>query len=150
MSVKVAVASDDGETVGWGHFAHNRYFLIYEVNKGSFRLLEKRFNPFSSVPDIDDPGAIHTDDDPDSGLARLHGIEKYSTLRKMALSDVELIIASGGCPTSIVYFTGEGVRFIFTEPSTDASKVLEELANKPVDELPAIMTFEDGKLVLEF
>ncbi len=148
MTVKVAVASDDGSTVGWGHFAHNRYFLVYEVGDGSFKLVEKRFNPFSAVPDVDDPDQ-GGDDSSDSQLARLHGIEKYSTLRKLALGDVSLIIASGGCPTSIVYFTGEGVRFIFTEPGVDASTILKELSNFSLDDFPAIATFEDGKLVLD-
>ncbi len=148
MAVKVAVASDDGSTVGWGHFAHNRYFLVYEVGGGSFKLVEKRFNPFSAVPDVDDPGR-DSDDSSDSQLARLHGIEKYSTLRKLALGDVSLIIASGGCPTSIVYFTGEGVRFVFTEPGIDAGAVLRELSNFSLDDLPAIATFENGRLVLD-
>lgn len=125
--IRVAVASDDGSTVGLGHFAHNRLFLVYEVGGGEARLLEVRKNPFGEVPLHGHPTHAGAPSDPE--LAGLHGVAKYSKLREMVLSDVNLLVASGGCPTSISYFMSEGVMVAFVEPGVPVEEVVEALKN---------------------
>lgn len=125
--IRVAIASDDGSTVGYGHFAHNRLFLVYDVGGGEARLVEVRRNPFGEAPLHGHP--THSGAPVDPELAGLHGIAKYSKLRELVLGDVNLLVASGGCPTSISYFMSEGVMVAFVEPGVPVEEVVEALKN---------------------
>ena len=144
----VAVASDDKKTVGWGHFAHNSYYIIAEVGDGSYSVREVRKNPFSMVPDVDDPGASEKAGETPleyEELMHMHGIEKYSTLKKMVLDDVDVVVASGGCATSIAYFSSEGVKLVFAPAGEQADKVLEDLSKVDPQSLPPLSQYEKGK-----
>ncbi len=128
---RVAVASDDGLSVGSGHFAHNRVFLVFDVGGGEARFVEARSNPFATGPS-DSPAHSGS---PIGELRDLHGVEKYSKLRELILNDVNLIVASGGCPTSVFYFSSEGVVVAFTEPGTPVEAIIEALKNAEPEDL---------------
>ncbi|MEB3780291.1 MAG: hypothetical protein GSR85_08700 [Desulfurococcales archaeon] len=155
MGYRIAVASDDGETISYGHFAHAGEFIIIDEDNGEYKVSETRKNPFSLIPDPDDPRHFDEPEEHIIGgdlmeLARLHGVEKYSKLRELALSDVDVIISSGGCPTSIMYFTSQDVRMVFTEPGVDYKEVLKAIKEYGVEKLPPISIFEDGRIVTDF
>ena len=143
----VAVASDDKKTVGWGHFAHNSYYLIAEVSGGSYKIVEVRKNPFSMVPDPDDPSSGAQAEIPREleELMHMHGIEKYSTLKNMVLNDVDIIVASGGCATSIAYFSSEGVKLVFAPAGAPAERVLQDLAKVDPESLPPLSQYDEGR-----
>ena len=154
MGHRIAVASDDGETISYGHFAHAGEFIIIDAEDGEYRVREVRKNPFSLIPDPDDPR--HFDDQEEHvvgeellELASLHGVEKYSRLRELALSDVNVIVSSGGCPTSIMYFTSQDVRMVFAEPGVRYREVIEAIKRHGLEKLPPISVFEDGSIVTE-
>ncbi len=150
MQYKVGIATDDGETVSYGHFAHTYKFIIAKVGD-NVDILEERKNPFSMIPDPDDPRGIHIHDDgaPEE-LARLHGVEKYSRLKEMVLNDIDVIVASGGCPTSLMYFTSEGVRILLAPPGTSIKEVLDVIKNVKIEELPPLAVIEDGRVLTDF
>ncbi len=128
---RVAVASDDGLSVGSGHFAHNKMFLVFDVGGGEAKFIESRGNPFAAGPS-DNPAHSGS---PISELRSLHGVEKYSMLRELVLRDVNLIIASGGCPTSVAYFSSEGVVVAFTDPGTPVEVLIEVIKNAEPEDL---------------
>jgi predicted Fe-Mo cluster-binding NifX family protein len=135
-SVRIALATDDGETIGEGHFAHARRFFIYDYDQetGDIKMIEDRRNPLGDLPDMDDPAALHR------ALAQLnipmHGVAKYQWLREKVLSDVDVVIAGGACQTSYNYFTSSGVQLLFVDPGTPVSAVIEYLRNAPNEEEP--------------
>jgi len=142
---KIAVATDDGETISPGHFAHAASFILYKDDG----VVEVRRNPLHAVPDLDDPRA-GAGVGGDYSLHGLHGIAKYRMLRDRVLNDVDIIICSGGCPTSIMYFTSEGVRMVFTEPGYSVDEALKLVSSTSLEDLPAISIIEDGVLVTDF
>lgn len=128
---RVAVASDDGSTVGSGHFAHNKLYLIFDVGGGEARLVESRVNPFAAGPS-DKP--THSGS-PVGELRGLHGVAKYSKLRELVLSDVDMVVASGGCPTSVAYFSSQGVVVAFTDPGIPVDDLVEALKHARPEDL---------------
>ena len=141
---KIAVATGDGETVSPGHFAHAASFLVFEGG----RVVEVRSNPLHTVPDLDDPaGASGMGGEMHHGL---HGIAKYRLLREHVLGDVDVVICSGGCPTSITYFVSEGVRMVFTDPGYSVEDAVRLVTSVDPEDLPAISVIEDGRLVTDY
>lgn len=45
--VKVAMATNNGESISEGHFAHTRKYVIYDIDEdtGDVRFMEVRDNP---------------------------------------------------------------------------------------------------------
>ena len=127
MSIKIAVATQDGEHLFGGHFAHAKKFKIFELDPQSkeVREVETRENPLGSLPDYDDP---HSAVEKFQELnIPLHGIPKYSWLKENVLNDVDVVLCGGACQTSYQYFMAEGVVVVFDEPGTEVSQSLEEL-----------------------
>ncbi|WP_084019823.1 NifB/NifX family molybdenum-iron cluster-binding protein [Vulcanisaeta thermophila] len=50
--IRIAFVSNDGETISDGHFAHAKYYVIYDVdeNTGEARKVEVRENPLGNLP----------------------------------------------------------------------------------------------------
>jgi len=127
MSIKIAVATQDGEHLFGGHFAHAKKFKIYELDPKSkeFREVELRENPLGSLPDYDDP---HSAVEKFQELnIPLHGIPKYSWLKENVLNDVDVVLCGGACQTSYQFFMSEGVVVVFDEPGSNISDSLEGL-----------------------
>jgi len=132
--VRIALATDDGETIGEGHFAHAKKYLIYDYDQdtGDIKMIEERRNPLGDLPDMDDPVAMHR------ALSQLnipmHGVAKYQWLRENVLKDVDVVIAGGACQTSYNYFTSSGVQILFTDPGTQVSDIIEYLKRAPSED----------------
>ncbi|CCC81960.1 NifB/NifX family molybdenum-iron cluster-binding protein [Thermoproteus tenax] len=126
-------ASADGYVFP-GHFAHADKFYIYEYDGRGVRLVEVRENPLSRASDLDTEGHAHVG-------PRAHGVAKYSWLRENALPDVEVIIATAACQTSVDYFTSEGVRVLFTDPAP--INMLEKYMGENAEELNRVLGYAD-------
>ncbi len=141
----IAFASDDGERISEGHFAHARRFAVYRFSEGKYRLEELRDNPLGHVPDLDAEG-----DYAGGGLhghfEGLHGVEKYAFLKKSVLEGVDVVVAGGACMTSVAYFLREGVRLVFAEPGTRIEDVAAALSSHEGG-LPEIGLYMEGKIV---
>ena len=133
--VRVAMATNDGESISEGHFAHARKYVIYDVDEGSgdVRFVEVRDNPLGNIPDIEDPERIH------EVLQQLgipmHGVTKYQWLHENLLKDVDAVIASGACEMSYRYFTSSGVQLLFVEPGTLIQTIVDQLRSAVKEEL---------------
>ncbi len=154
--IRVAIATNDGERIGEGHFAHNTHFIILDIDPNEVQPVELRENPLGFIPDLDHhmhhshdqdmPEAIHPE------LARrlhefrgLHGVEKYRKLKETLLNDVDLIVAGGACMTSIKYFTSEGVKLIFADPGEPIRDIAGFLTTVNYKELPAVVRLKRTK-----
>ncbi len=128
--LKVAVATNDGEHVAGGHFAHAKKFRIYEFNPetGEIKFLEERENPLGRLPDFDNP---HEAMEVMNELnIPLHGIPKYNWLKENVLPDVDVVLCGGACQTSYQFFMSEGVVVLFDEPGNkieNSMNVLKEV-----------------------
>lgn len=146
--VRVAVATLDGSTIAPGHFAHSTHFMILDIEGGKINTVEVRKNPFGHVPDTDmghhSSGSEeqHYGEHPHRHRFHRHyhlrGIEKYRTLRKEVLKDVELIIAGSACKTSIEYFTSEGVKMVFVDPGEPIRDVVDYISRLEFNQIPRI------------
>ncbi len=141
---RIAVASTEmgsNKVVSPGHFAHSPIFTIYDVENGKPKLVGSRKNPLSAVPDLDadeqDSHHHHHHHHP-----HLHGPPKYRFLRENVLSDVDVVVAGGACPTSVAVFTGYGVKIIFTEPGTPVEEAVAIVSRQK--EIPEVGFVEGG------
>lgn len=127
MSIRVAVATQDGDHVSGGHFAHAKKFRVFELDLNSKELyeLELRDNPLGNLPDFDDPHSA-AEKFEELGIP-LHGIPKYSWLRDNVLNDVDIILCGGACQTSYQFFMSEGVIVVFDDPGKKISDSLKNL-----------------------
>lgn len=127
MSIRIAVATQDGNKVFGGHFAHAKKFRIFELDPESkkFNELELRDNPLGNLPDFDDPHSA-AEKFMELGIP-LHGIPKYSWLKENVLNDVDVILCGGACQTSYQFFMSEGVIVVFDDPGKEIADSLKSL-----------------------
>lgn len=118
--VRVAVAMSNGE-VFRGHFAHAPKFVLFNISSEGIAREGERENPLGSMPDHDAHGS-----QPEM-QPRLHGIPKYEFLRNSVLNDVDVVVVSSGCMTSIYYFLSQGVKLVFVDE--DENPKPEDVAN---------------------
>ncbi len=129
MSVRIAVATQDGEKIFGGHFAHAKKFKIFEFDPNSkeVREVEERDNPLGNLPDYDDPHSAMEKFE-ELGIP-LHGIPKYSWLKENVLNDVDVVLCGGACQTSYQFFMSEGVVVVFDEPGNEIKNSINVLKN---------------------
>lgn len=129
--IRIALCTNDGKSISDGHFAHAKYYVIYDYDEetGDLKYVETRKNPLGDVADIDDPETMHKVIS-ELGIP-MHGVEKYAWLHENMLKDVEVIIASGACALSHSYFTSMNVQFVFVEPGTQIDLILSDLSKAP-------------------
>ncbi len=127
MTVKIAVATQDGEKIFGGHFAHAKKFKVFEFNPESrdIKYVEERENPLGKLPDFDSPHqAMEMLEELNIPL---HGIPKYSWLKENVLNGVDVVLCGGACQTSYQFFMSEGVVVVFDEPGRKIEESLKEL-----------------------
>jgi len=128
--LRIAVATNDGDKIAGGHFAHAKRFRIYEFNPetGDTRFIEERENPLGKLPDFDNPHqAVEVMNELNIPL---HGIPKYNWLKENVLPDVDVVLCGGACQTSYQFFMSEGVVVLFDDPNKpieDSLSVVREV-----------------------
>ena len=117
--IRIAIASNDGETVSSTPLTEAKIFKIYDLNEetGMMTYVEDRVNNLASQ-------ASDT-------------VQFYKQLHESILSDVQVLIGSSISQLGYAYFLSSGVQVLFVEPQTPINALvayIERIAQEYVQE----------------
>ncbi len=140
--MRVAVASDDGVHVRKGHFICASHFLIYDVEEGEARFLGSRENLISMMFPEEcangDYPAIARLSEEAFKESRHRGAEAFSALRDKVLDDVDVLVTSYACFTSLAYLLSNEVKTLLAEPEARSEAVVGLISKIGYERLPYI------------
>ena len=116
--MRIAIATDDGITLRFGHFGDAKFFHIYEKQGDNFKLVEVRNNPFLDEDD-----------------AHVHNDQRKAQKILDFLSDCEVFVAHSMGIKSRNYLEKKGIKAITLMKKgltikTALERTLEQLSDR--------------------
>ncbi len=114
--MRIAVATDDGKTVRFGHFGDAEMYYIYDYENGEFRFVEKRINDYT---------------DEKLGIEEHNNPEKARLIKEL-LSDCQVFVGHSMGSKNRELLQRKGIKMI---PLYKKNVPIEEALKRVKDEL---------------